>query len=53
MLASRGLIVILSERFLRAKDLGGPREASRSLRRRTRAFGSLPYWAAPLFLPQV
>src|SRR5881398_4122983 len=31
-----------------AKDLGEPREASRSLRRNNRAFGSLPYQAAPL-----
>src|SRR5437899_12972153 len=30
-----------------AKDLGKPREASRSLRRNNRAFGSLPYQTAP------
>src|SRR5437660_10152974 len=30
-----------------AKDLGEPREASRSLRRNNRAFGSLPYQTAP------
>ncbi len=36
------------------KDLGKPREASRSLQRNNRALGSLPYWskreATPLFL---
>ena len=31
-----------------ARDLGEPREASRSLRRNSRAFGSLPYPPAPL-----
>jgi len=30
-----------------AKDLGEPREASRSLRRNNRAFGSLPHQTAP------
>jgi CxxC-x17-CxxC domain-containing protein len=33
--------VILSERLLRAKDLGEPRVASRFWRRKNRAFGSL------------
>ncbi len=45
---SGAVIVILSKRVLRAKDLGEPREASRPLRRNNRAFGSLPYQTAPL-----
>ncbi|MGB8917546.1 MAG: hypothetical protein WCC89_11845, partial [Candidatus Sulfotelmatobacter sp.] len=32
--------------FCAAKDLGEPREVSRSLRHNNRAFGSLPYHAA-------
>jgi hypothetical protein len=34
--------------FAQVKDLGEPREASRSLRGNNRAFGSLPYQTAPL-----
>src|ERR1700751_1152152 len=34
--------------FFAAKDLGEPREASRSLRRNNRVFGSLPRQTAPL-----
>jgi hypothetical protein len=30
------------------KDLGEPRDVSRSLRHNNRAFGSLPYQTAPL-----
>jgi hypothetical protein len=36
------LIVIRNKRSCAVKDLGEPREASRSLRRDNRAFGSLP-----------
>jgi hypothetical protein len=42
----RGEIKVLSSGasvFCAAKDPGEPREASRSLRRDNRAFGSLPY----------
>jgi hypothetical protein len=41
------LIVILEQAFFAAKDLGEPREASRSLRRNNRVFGSLPRQTAP------
>jgi len=41
------MLVILKPLLLRLKDLGEPREASRSLRRSNRAFGSLPYNAVP------
>ena len=42
------MIVILSKRFCAAKDLGEPRGVWRFLRHNNRAFGSLPYQAAPL-----
>src|SRR5579863_8844239 len=40
-----GSFVLSSRASVRraARDLGGPREVSRTLRRNTRAFGSLPY----------
>ena len=34
--------------FAQSRDLGEPREASRTLRRNNRAFGSLPYQTEPL-----
>jgi len=39
--------VILSALLLREKDLGGPRDASRTVRGNNRAFGPLPLWDLP------